>query len=211
MDVSAIIVTRGDVDLAPILASLPDEWEKIVWDNGAGAVTAFRPIVEDGAEWRMVDGGETTMLLPDLAVYGRYAAIEYASHDLIYCQDDDCVLKNPVNVVAAYEPDVVTYNMPYAFRDGGVDSEMVGFGACFHRGLPGKAFHKYHQSYEGDLYNAPLFHRTCDVVFTTLTTAVMIHEPLELLECSYADNRMWRQPGHNTERRLTREICELLA
>ena len=49
MSVCAIIVTRGDQLLTPVVATIPAEWDVLVWDNS----------VED-----------------DAGVYGRYAAIE---------------------------------------------------------------------------------------------------------------------------------------
>lgn len=90
MNVSAIIVTRGNVDLSEIIASLPAGWEILWWDNGGKLC-----YVSDPHERR--DGEECSyaLLAEDLAVYGRYAAIEHASGDLIYVQDDDCVVGNP--------------------------------------------------------------------------------------------------------------------
>ncbi|MFH7391226.1 hypothetical protein, partial [Pseudomonas syringae group genomosp. 7] len=69
------------MDLTEILDSLPVEWERLIWDNGVP--TGFH--YKDGNDWRP-DGfaGPVT----DLSVYGRYAAIQYASNDLIYVQDD---------------------------------------------------------------------------------------------------------------------------
>jgi len=147
----------------------------------------------------------TTQSACDLGVYGRYKALAYATHDVIFVQDDDCILANPANIVAAYEPGVVTYNMPYAFRDGGVDSVMVGFGACFDKHLPQQAFDRWFAG-EGHGMDA-VFKRTCDVVFTTLTPTKMIHEPIELLDYSYAENRMWQQPGHQEERRMIHDLA----
>lgn len=198
VNVSAIIVTRGDVDILPVIGSLPTEWEVLVWDNHEQCCAK---ITTDSSKYDVIPG-------TDLGVYGRYAAIAYASHDIIFTQDDDCILKNPANVVAAYEPGVVTYNMPYAFRDGGVDSVMVGFGACFHRDLPQQAFDRYEIAHGyHSVHNSDVFNRTCDVVFTTLSPTKMMHEPLTLLDCSYADNRMWRQPGHNEERRRMQQLA----
>lgn len=215
MNVSAVLVTRGDVLLQPILKSLPPEWEVVIWNNGLRRV-AVPPQgslnVYDDKWMKPID---------DLVVYGRYAAIKHASGDLIYVQDDDCVLKNPANVVAAYEQGMVSCNIPYAFRDGSVDSVMVGFGACFHRDAPARAFRKFWRPippsdlpwdygwrpHPHDAQSTDPFLRACDVVFTTLTPTKIIHEPLELLDYSYADNRMWRQPGHNEERRRIQEIA----
>lgn len=38
----------------------------------------------------------------DLAVYGRYAAIEHASGDLIYVQDDDVIVSDPERIVRTW-------------------------------------------------------------------------------------------------------------
>src|SRR5262249_48330843 len=96
MNVSAIIVTRGDQSFAiqnQIAPSLPDEWERVVWDNGSGNVTNDQP------GRRYARGAR----VPDLAVYGRYAAIEYTDADLIYVQDDDCVVSDPHALVAEWK------------------------------------------------------------------------------------------------------------
>lgn len=236
MNVSAIIVTRGDVDLKPVLRSLPEEWEVLVWNNGIGTISR-RVLTETLA--RIVTGrGE----LPDLAVYGRYAAIEYASNDLIYVQDDDCVVSDPTAIVDAWieqnpvvaigNPDDypppwegVVCNMPANFRARHFYDEhsLVGFGACFHRDAPFRAFEKFalgawgvqapvvdgesiHYVWEyGDVVNSHpddrgLFNRTCDIVFTTLTPRVLVDVLYEDLPWASADNRMWKQPTHQEER-----------
>lgn len=63
-DVSAVIVTRGDVDLQPVLDSLPFT-EIVIWDNSRR---------------------------DDLKVYGRYAAIDETTRPYIYTQDDDAIV-----------------------------------------------------------------------------------------------------------------------
>lgn len=60
--VSAVIVTRGDVDLTAIRNSLLPFGETIVWDNSERE---------------------------DRSCYGRFAAAREAKHDLVYFQDDD--------------------------------------------------------------------------------------------------------------------------
>ena len=68
MNVSAIIVTRGNVDVMPIPNSLPPEWEKVVWENGGGLCSVY-----EGSGDRMVL--RMTNVVNDQSVYGRYAAI----------------------------------------------------------------------------------------------------------------------------------------
>jgi hypothetical protein len=81
--VSACLVTRGNVDLAPIINNLPFE-DIVVWDNSK---------------------------LTDLKVFGRYGAILGARHDLIYVQDDDAICP-ATEIVGAYRGDGLLVNVP---------------------------------------------------------------------------------------------------
>lgn len=64
-EVTACIVTRGDVDLSPIVNTLVDYDDVIVWDN------SHRP------DWK---------------VAGRYLAALEADTDWVYWQDDDTIV-----------------------------------------------------------------------------------------------------------------------
>jgi hypothetical protein len=179
MRVAACLVTRGDVDLTEIIESLPPEWEVVIWDNSK----------QD-----------------DLAVAGRYAAIEMTDAELIYVQDDDCVLHGEAFDVlrSAHQPGVLTANMPARFRhDFYVDHCLVGFGAIFERDLPQRAFRK--------LVETPVasdhFMRTCDIVFTALTTRHLVDVAHRDLPWSNAPDRMWKQPGHVKERAAMLELA----
>lgn len=173
--VAACLVTRGNVDLTEILESLPEEWEQVVWDNS-----------------KRVDFG----------VYGRYAAIELTDAEFIYVQDDDCVLEPEAFtwLLAGVRPEAIVANMPERFRHDFYRNHcLVGFGAIFHRDLPGRAFKRFNDYY-GDSVAGEWFLRTSDVVFTTLT-------PRRLVDVSHRDlpwasdpDRMWKQPEHQGER-----------
>ena len=63
-EVSCVIVTRGDVDLRPVLDSLIFE-DVVVWDNSARE--------------------------EDYMTYGRVIGARSAKHKLIYSQDDDII------------------------------------------------------------------------------------------------------------------------
>lgn len=226
MNVTAIIVTRGDHDLGEILDSLPDEWERIIWDNHGGIM-----IHKNEGDWRG-DGPPQPDNWADLSVYGRYAAIEYASHDLIYVQDDDCVVSDPQAIVdewttvrefnIAQHPGMpydrhVVCNMPSEFRHGFYEEHaLVGFGACFHRDAPARAFERF-QLHEYGL-TFPLtsptevswFHRTCDVLFTTLTPRVLVDIPKTNLPWAEGSDRMYRQQEHQAERgRMLETACRV--
>lgn len=81
-DVTAVIVTKGDVDLRPVLDSLIFP-EVVVWDNSKSE---------------------------NLMTYGRVAAARRARTSVIYSQDDDIVHspESQVQILAAYEPGFLT-------------------------------------------------------------------------------------------------------
>ena len=220
MNVSAIIVTRGDVERHEVIESLPKDWEILVWDNGGRELL------------RKLDvsyAAEIVRSVQDLKVYGRYAAIDHARGDLIYVQDDDVVM-HPGSIeeivrewkiveeynlqqhpAMPYDTHVVC-NMPAAFRARHFYDEhsLVGFGACFHRSAPGRAFKRFFEA-TGRVRKASSvdvtaweldddFLRTCDIVFTALTPRVLVDVPYDDLPWASADNRMWKQSWHQSVR-----------
>lgn len=205
MNVAAIIVTRGDQDLEPVVASLPEEWDVVIWDNAREQI--------------------------DLSVYGRYAAIERTDAELIYIQDDDVIVSDPAALVEQwYESEAiiqmehspnprafVVCNMPPEFRHAFYEEHaLVGFGAVFYRPLPwatwgrltaalGDAGFPVEWAYE------PSFLRTCDVAFTALNPRVLVDVPKEDLPYAHHEARMWKQAGHHAERVRMLDLVRQLA
>ncbi len=172
MNVTACLVTRGDVDMQPILDSLSGI-DVELWNNS----------VED-----------------DAGVYGRYLAVGRATHDIVYVQDDDCLLTAEAidRIVTAYEPGRIVANMPPDFRAHYTDSCLVGFGAVFDRDLPARAFERYR------LAEMPWDRRLRpDVVFTALTPFTLVDVPFEHLPYAFGPDRMYRQRGHALDRQIT--------
>lgn len=217
MNVSAVLVTRGNVDMAPVLDSLPPHWEKVVWDN-SGRVTVYSTLVHDlGMEHlaRMSNDCE------DMGVYGRYAALRHAHHDLIYVQDDDCLVAAPHLIADRWceltgEPgrQGLVANMPLRFVEAGyTDSCLVGFGACFHRDLWPIALGRWTEGLGVDRALAiaegerEFFRRTCDVVLTTQVEREIVDVGYEDREFASDPDRMWKQPHHVGERKRMLELC----
>lgn len=117
--VCAVLVTRGDVDLTPICETLP-YGDTIVWDN-------------------------SSKFLGDYRVFGRYMGILETRQPYIYFQDDDCIVRNHEQLMAAWEFGKVVGNFrrdparERFFRD----STLLGWGALFERELPFRAFFRY--------------------------------------------------------------------
>lgn len=212
-NVSAVLVTRGDVDLSPIVSTfLPHLFsEVVVWNNDARGNHA--PELQERAEaaahvpvvWANTEG-------VDLVVYGRYAAIRATRSAVVYVQDDDCVLP-PASLdelVGAYEPGRLVANMPDPFRAhySYGDSCLVGFGGVFDVGLPAAAIDRFlvdvvepaaTSDPVGNRY-APAFMRCCDVVFTALTPMTWVDVAYENLPYATGPDRMYRQRDHVGER-----------
>ncbi len=170
MNVSACLVTRGDVDMRGIIASLPYD-DIVVWDNSKRQ---------------------------DRRTSGRYAAIAEAKHDVVYVQDDDHILRDHEGLLEAYEPGVITVNMsPTWIRAHRYyDCAMVGKGAIMDRGLPGTAIDRYLQRWPDD----ELFQLWPDSVVTVLNPIRHVDLEVEELPWGYAPNRMNRRPGFAAEK-----------
>ena len=231
--VSGIIVTRGNVDIAPLMETWPKKWQRIIWNNGLEEVW-LQP--EADAAW-------TFSPVSDLGPHGRFAAIEYVAHDLCFCQDDDVIVSDPELIVRQYcsgesydatdkfrlfpdsnssykealwndggehDREYVICNMPQEFREHYPDSSLVGFGACFHRDAPERAFQRFFDYHSGMKRNDPLFLRESCRVFTVLTPRVLVDIDKQDLPYASDGTRLWRQPGHLNFRdralRMAREV-----
>jgi hypothetical protein len=182
-DVSAVIVTRGDVDLSPILATLPYE-DVVVWDNSK----------------RKTDEG----------IYGRYLAIKQAKSKVIYFQDDDLLFTAHDELIAAYEPGKIVANMPSPWYERESYDELgcalVGAGALVPRALPQKALARYLKRYPLD----DLFRTYCDIPVGILSPSKRVDLGYEILPCATAPNRVNLQPGQlERKRAMQRRAVEI--
>lgn len=163
--VSACLVTRGDVDMTAILESLPFD-ETIVYDNSRRN---------------------------DLGIYGRYAAIAEARHDVIYTQDDDVLVSCFDELLTEYRPGVLTVNYPEPW-----DVPWVACGALFDRDLPKAAFERYQRRW---MLDETFTHWTCDAVFGLLTPTRVVDFGYQDLPHGLAEGRVSTSPGWYDNRR----------
>lgn len=172
-DVSAVIVTRGDVDLGRILSSLPYE-DQVVWDNSKRERNA--------------------------SVYGRYLAMAECKHDVIFFQDDDLVFTAHDELLAAYEPDRITGNMPdpwYTRTEyDKLGMVLVGAGSLMHRDLPWPAFERYLAVWPEDA----LFLDYCDFINAKLAPGLRLDLGYEILDHCTGPDRINTQPGSHHRR-----------
>lgn len=180
-DVCAVLVTIGDVDLRPIVETLP-YGEIVVWDNST------RPY--------------------DARVFGRYLGILETRKPVIFFQDDDCIVRNHEELLAGYEPGAIVANMRDDPARLSFFSELgmvlLGWGCLFDRDLPWQALTRYAR------YHPPtwdfLTGNGMEVCFPMLTPGKAVVTPIEWLrdgpggEVFARANRMSQQPGFYEER-----------
>ena len=134
-------------------------------------------------------------------VFERYLMVEFRTDATwIYTQDDDCNVDYK-SVLAAYEPGVVTCNMPLHRRAEYTDgTALVGWGAIFDRNLT-SVFNLYLRHFPID----DLFLTECDRVFTGLNKVKMIDVPFVNLENAEGADRLHKRPDHWEKLREIRE------
>ncbi len=172
-DVTAVIVTRGDVDLAPILKSLIFP-EVIIWDNS-------------------VEGDEMT--------FGRVLGAQRATQPVIYSQDDD-IIHSPtqqVQIMAQYEPGVLTGCMWPEWSDGARRQGIVngyddlvfpGSGSISDRDLWLDAVRSYVEQWPMDDF----FRLWCDTIIGVISPSKQLDIRFEELPQADAENRMAHLP-----------------
>lgn len=164
-DVTAVLITRGDVDLAPIIDTLPYE-HVVLW-------TADR------------DGPQA------YGLFVRYLAASEAPTEVVYVQDDDCLFERHDDLVAAYEPGRIVSTYGHGENpDGLEDFVLLHGGAIFDRDLIAPAFERYLDYYVRD----EGFYREADIIFGGLTPFVHVDLPFEIdYEIATRPNRMANQ------------------
>lgn len=172
--VSAVIVTRGNVDLQPIVDSLIFD-EVIVYDNSAEP--------------------------EDAMTYGRALALSRAKHRIIYSQDDDLLHteQHQLAILDAYEPGVLTGCMWPEWSDGarkqGIpggydDLAFAGSGSIYDREVPGIAAARYLEHYPLDDF----FRLWADCIIGILAPSKNLPLIFEELPCADDPYRMCKQP-----------------
>ena len=182
-EVTAIIVTRGDVDLEPILETLPYP-RVIVWDNSK-------------REW-------------DAKCYGRYLAAEEAETEYVYWQDDDLIFRNHDALLAAWEPDKLVVNMPSPWYESmeynTLGQALVGAGSLCPKGYWRRAFDRYRAHFTQD----EIFLNYCDFVFGRLVPFTRHDFDYEPFEYADAAGRIYNHPESRLRRKIAYARIEFL-
>lgn len=181
---TAVIVTRGDVELEPILASLravPRIVDLVVWDNSRNL---------------------------DLKVWGRHEALRGVDTRVVYSQDDDIVYTPEAidRILDAYVPGLAVGCMypewsAQAERSGipGGYADLVypGSGAVYDRETPLVAAARYLEHHPEDEF----FRLWCDAVIGVLAPTAAHGERFEILPAAYGADRLSRRPNAVKDKR----------
>ena len=173
--VSAVLVTRGNVDMGPIVDSLIFD-DIVIWDNS----------VEP----------------QDQMTFGRCLAIERAKHDIIYSQDDDLIHspENQLRLLEQYEPGVLVGCMWDEWSAGAAaqgiphgydDLVFAGSGAIYDRDIPPAAVDRYLECFPLDDF----FRLWADTIIGIIAPTRQVDIRFEVLPSASDDYRMCNQSG----------------
>ena len=166
MKVSACLITRGDVDMEPILATLPYD-EVLIWDG-------------------TVERDEHP------GTFGRYELMREAKHDVIYTQDDDCLFRHHDQLQQEWHAGEITAVYGHGDNpDGLEDVALVHGGALIDRDACLLSFVEYLEHWPRD----EGFYREADMISGTLTPSRQLAIPYQIrMEIASRPNRMAHQP-----------------
>lgn len=170
-----MIVTKGNVDLLPVLDSLIFR-DIVIWDNS----------VEE----------------PDEMTYGRVRALELARHAVIWSQDDDIIhtAEAQAAIVAAYQPGVLTGCMWGEWSDGAKAQGIVdgyddlvfpGSGSVYDSAVPRLAV----QQYLGWFPLDDFFRLWCDTIVGIVAPTEALDIRFEALPWAEDEDRMCNLPN----------------
>lgn len=159
------------MDISPVLESLKHFGETVVWNNST--------------ERR------------DCKVLGRFVAAAKAHNDVVYVQDDDCIVDTEA-LVALYQPGEVLVNMPINRRAEyrGTGISLIGWGCIFPL-VAMQVIERYTQAFECD----ELLMRECDRVFTFLNRGIVrqVAVPFRQLAYAHGVDRMGKEARHRAD------------
>lgn len=179
--VTAVITTRGDVDLSPVLDSLKPVFGPriVVWNNAE-------------REW-------------DMKVYGYFAALSEVITPYVFTQADDAIVDAQA-LLDAWTPDDAD-RILLNVADG--DTPWISFGGVFRKDLPDLPLARYMDTYADGMLNEDIL-LWCEVIFCELTPWRNVDLGKRDLPHQANSNRMEHQPTHYTEQARVRELARKL-
>jgi hypothetical protein len=186
-DVTCVVVTRGDHNLKRVFEHL----------------NQYFSLVHFKVNKQYFTFGERMMKNDDFSgddkVYGRYVvALKGHLEPVVYVQDDDCLVDIP-EVLAHYEPGIVTCNIRHThtnwYTDKFYNVAPVGWGAVFDRDLIEPAFSRYLSRYPKDDF----FLRECDRIFTGLNRVKRVTAGCVNLPWAHGGDRMCNEKRHGAD------------
>lgn len=190
-NVTGVIVTRGDCDLEPCLATWPREFEVIVWDNS---------------------------IERDVACFGRWLAAQRATRPVVFMQDDDTIVpRTTIDALLAEftSDDVLLANMndEWLRDDPSTDPKfryddlvLEAAGALVLRDAWEPAVIEYLARYPEDRF----FYEWADFVVGILTPHRRVSLPYEVRDLAYRPTNLANTVGNRVRRKAMMQRARAL-
>ncbi len=178
-DVCAVLVTKGDVDLQPVIDSLI--WDTyVVWDNSR---------------------------MPNLKVFGRHAAVCLTDKPIIYFQDDDAIVSPEAQeaLLQRFDGDLVV-NMPGGHNEHFPHLKLLGWGSICPRDFPARAHEKVRR-FGWDLSSDDFLRLGCDIAVSVLSPSRRFDLGHQERPFSHTGDRIHRSEGYQDLKRRLYDEC----
>ena len=142
----------------------------------------------------------------NLLSYGKYLLIPKAKNEIIYYQDDDCIVNNLNELLQSFDGHTMLNNIKASHMDmySGKDS-MMGWGSVFKKSWVSR-LGDYIMKYGVDKYML----READRIFTCLIPHKNILADITDFPSANAEYALYKQPEHQGfKHEAIRRACEL--
>ncbi len=137
-------------------------------------------------------------------VCARYEAVANARFDIVYTQDDDCLVDISA-LLRLWNGNFIANMMPDRLEPC-FNNMLVGWGSLFKKELVQPTLDRYTQKYGID----PLFRREADRIFASCNEHPLVSVRIENLPNATGPNRLGDHPSHKDYRAEARSRVETL-
>lgn len=139
--------------------------------------------------------------------YGRYLGALEARNDIIYTQDDDCIVRNISDLFGQWDGERIVNLMKPSHMPLYTDHTMFGWGALFDRRWAECL--KLYIDVHGEDY---VFKRETDRIFSILAPVPFktFAGDIQDFPCAYDHNALYLQPDHESTKHLAIERAEAI-
>lgn len=139
--------------------------------------------------------------------YGRYLGAIEAKNDIIYTQDDDCIVRNLPDLLSKWDGTQIVNLLKPSHIPLYINHTMAGWGMLFNRHWA-ECLESYIDKYGEDY----IFRRECDRIFSILSPVPFKTYEGDIVDfpSAYNHNALYQQSNHESSKHIAIERAEAI-